>query len=332
MRRTPVFALATALAAVSFGAAAQDNVLKGKAAMGGWQQDKPGLKRHLTLQDQPPSVARTVKNFSEKAPMPGGREAAGSARVHGRDGGIRADDPARHPHGAERRPVRGREGNQPGARATRALGHREARRTTMSSPPASPSPTASRSIRPGANPEWIYIANDDGVVRFRYKTGDLKASGEPELIVKRIPWSHHWTRDIVFTPEGKLLLSVGSGSNVALDMFPSPLTKGGLEAWKKEKPLGAAWDTEETPRGRDVLRSGRQEREDRRDRPAQLLRSRDSSGDQPPVVRGQRARRHRRQHAVRIRDRGEGRRLLRLAVVLCGRPRGPAPEGDAART
>ena len=47
-----------------------------------------------------------------------------------------------------------------------------------------------------------------------------------------------------------MLLSVGSGSNVALDMFPSR-SKGGLEAWKKSKPLGAAWDTEE--RRADVL-------------------------------------------------------------------------------
>ena len=71
MRRTPVFALAAALTAISVGAAAQDNVLKGKAAMGGWEQDKPGLERHLTLQDQPP-IGKDVKNFSEKASMPEG--------------------------------------------------------------------------------------------------------------------------------------------------------------------------------------------------------------------------------------------------------------------
>jgi glucose/arabinose dehydrogenase len=99
---------------------------------------------------------------------------------------------------------------------------------------------------PNAEPEWVYIANSDGVVRYRYKNGDVIATGLPETITKRILWTHHWTRDIVFTPDGKkLLLGVGSGSNVALDMFPMPLTKGGLEAWKAEKPLGAAWDTEE---------------------------------------------------------------------------------------
>src|SRR4029079_717852 len=43
---------------------------------------------------------------------------------------------------------------------------------------------------------------------------------------------------------------VGSGSNVALDMFPKP-PEGGLDEWKKTRPLGAAWDTED--RRADVL-------------------------------------------------------------------------------
>jgi hypothetical protein len=42
----------------------------------------------------------------------------------------------------------------------------------------------------------------DGVVRFPYKNGDMKATGKPETIVGRIPWTHHWTRDIAFTPDG----------------------------------------------------------------------------------------------------------------------------------
>jgi glucose/arabinose dehydrogenase len=105
---------------------------------------------------------------------------------------------------------------------------------------------------PGLNPEWVYVANSDGVVRFAYKSGDLTASAKPEQIITRIPWVHHWTRDIVFSVDGKrLLLAVGSGSNVALDMFPQPLSKGGLQAWIANKPLGATWDTEE--RRADVL-------------------------------------------------------------------------------
>ena len=112
----------------------------------------------------------------------------------------------------------------------------------------------------GPNPKWVYVANTDGVVRFPYKSGDLKASGKPEEIVEKIPSTHHWTRDLVFSPDGKrMFLSVGSGSNVAQDMFPEPQIEGGLKAWKKTKPLGSAWDTEErragvlsfTPEGKD---------------------------------------------------------------------------------
>ena len=71
--RTTAIAAAT-LAGATLGAVAQKAsgpALKGKAAMGGWQQDKPGLRRHLTLGDLPP-IGKEVKNFSEKAPMPEG--------------------------------------------------------------------------------------------------------------------------------------------------------------------------------------------------------------------------------------------------------------------
>jgi glucose/arabinose dehydrogenase len=98
----------------------------------------------------------------------------------------------------------------------------------------------------GPNPEWIYVGNSNGVVRIPYKNGDLKATGKSERIVEGIPPTHHWTRDILFTPDGKrLLLSVASGSNTALDMFPVPRVPVGLEGWSKTHALGSPWDTEE---------------------------------------------------------------------------------------
>jgi len=96
----------------------------------------------------------------------------------------------------------------------------------------------------GPNPEWIYIANSDSLVRFPYKNGDLKAAGKPEPILEHIPATHHWTRDVVVSADGKkLFFSVGSGSNVALDMGKEPF--GGLDAFVENNPLGATWDTEE---------------------------------------------------------------------------------------
>jgi glucose/arabinose dehydrogenase len=79
----------------------------------------------------------------------------------------------------------------------------------------------------------------------------LKASATPQRIVERIPWVHHWGRDVVVSADGRrIFYSVGSGSNVALDMFPMPLDAP-FEEWKKSHPPGAAWDTEE--RRADVL-------------------------------------------------------------------------------
>jgi glucose/arabinose dehydrogenase len=72
----------------------------------------------------------------------------------------------------------------------------------------------------GPNPQWIYIANTDSVVRFPYKNGDLKASGAPQVIVPDLPGGGrlrgggHWTRDIAFSRNGKkMYVSVGSHSN-----------------------------------------------------------------------------------------------------------------------
>jgi glucose/arabinose dehydrogenase len=73
---------------------------------------------------------------------------------------------------------------------------------------------------PGPEPEFVYVANTGSVVRLPYRDGDLKARGEPEVVVAelsgggRLRGGGHWTRDIEFTPDGsKMFVSVGSRSN-----------------------------------------------------------------------------------------------------------------------
>jgi glucose/arabinose dehydrogenase len=72
----------------------------------------------------------------------------------------------------------------------------------------------------GPNPQWLYVGNTDGIVRFPYHNGDLKASGPPQPIAElpgggRLRGGGHWTRDLVFSKDGsKLFASVGSHSNV----------------------------------------------------------------------------------------------------------------------
>jgi glucose/arabinose dehydrogenase len=95
------------------------------------------------------------------------------------------------------------------------------------------------------------------------------ATGPSERLVSGIPTTHHWARDIVFSPDGsRLYFSVGSGGNAAQDMFPvphlvmtpEPRIINSLADWLKIRPAGAAWDTEELranvlsfdPNGRDM--------------------------------------------------------------------------------
>ncbi len=68
----------------------------------------------------------------------------------------------------------------------------------------------------GSDPKWIYVGDTDSVMRFPYRNGDLKATGVAAHVVD-LPHGEggHWTRDIVFSADGKtLFVAVGSGSNV----------------------------------------------------------------------------------------------------------------------
>jgi glucose/arabinose dehydrogenase len=77
---------------------------------------------------------------------------------------------------------------------------------------------------PGPDPTFVYVANTDSVVRFPYRNGDVEAKGAMETIVPDLPsggrlrGGGHWTRDIVFSKDGKkMYVSVGSYSNVSDD-------------------------------------------------------------------------------------------------------------------
>jgi glucose/arabinose dehydrogenase/cytochrome c2 len=98
---------------------------------------------------------------------------------------------------------------------------------------------------PGDKPQWIYVANDNSVVRFSYRSGDLKASGEPEVIIPKLvdTTGGHSTRDVVFSRDGKrMFISVGSGSNVAEQMDKK--TPEEIKTWEAENGLGASWGPE----------------------------------------------------------------------------------------
>jgi len=98
---------------------------------------------------------------------------------------------------------------------------------------------------PGDQPRWLYVANNNSVVRIPYRSGDLKARGEPEVIVPKLTDSTggHSTRDVVFSRDGKrMFISVGSASNVAERMGRK--TPEEIRAWEAKNGLGAAWGPE----------------------------------------------------------------------------------------
>lgn len=68
---------------------------------------------------------------------------------------------------------------------------------------------------PGPNPQYVYIGDTDAVLRFSYRSGDLKATGKPEKLAALPSGGGHWTRDLVFSPDGtQLFIGVGSSSNI----------------------------------------------------------------------------------------------------------------------
>ena len=95
------------------------------------------------------------------------------------------------------------------------------------------------------DPRWIYVANLNSVVRFPYRTGDLTAGGPAEIVVPHLSDSTggHSTRDIVFSLDGRrMFISVGSGSNVAEGM-PTK-TPAEIRAWEASHARGSAWGFE----------------------------------------------------------------------------------------
>jgi glucose/arabinose dehydrogenase len=238
---------------VLFAGSAFGQVLKGQAAFGDWTSDKPGVRRLITPQDLPPVTAPRYGE-AKIEPMP-------------------SDAKPLVPDGFA---VEVFASGLKGPRAMRVAPNGDLfvsegmanqvhvyRLEAGSTKPSSHGIFAGDLFQPygiafhpaGRNPQWIYIANSKSVVRFPYASGDMKARGKPETVVADIPPAHHWTRDIVFSPDDtRLFLAVGSGSNAALDMFPAPrlalhpkphAIEGGLKGWNAEQPLGAAWDTEE---------------------------------------------------------------------------------------
>jgi glucose/arabinose dehydrogenase len=102
----------------------------------------------------------------------------------------------------------------------------------------------------------LYVANADALVRFPYQTGQtaITAAGVKVMDLPGGPINHHWTKNVVASPDGKYLyISVGSNSNAgergalaengraAIWQFERASGKARLFATGLRNPVGMAW-------------------------------------------------------------------------------------------
>jgi glucose/arabinose dehydrogenase len=205
------------------------SVLEGKAAFTDWHVDRPGLIRHIRPSDIPPAnlaasfsngVRIVRRSANDKPVVPPGFAVSLFAE--------NLDEP---------RLIRAAP-NDDIFVAESIAGRVRVLRPMKSGKPQSEvfargldAPFGISFYPAGPDPQWVYVANTNSVVRFPYRAGDLNARGAAETIVPKLPTGgSHWTRDVVFSPDGsKMYVSVGSASNVADGL--GKLDRAALAAW-----------------------------------------------------------------------------------------------------
>ncbi len=66
---------------------------------------------------------------------------------------------------------------------------------------------------------WLYIANTGAVVRVRLD-GSGKATGAPETVAEYSSGGGHWTRTVIFGPDGAMYVAIGSSCNLCVEKTP----------------------------------------------------------------------------------------------------------------
>jgi glucose/arabinose dehydrogenase len=98
---------------------------------------------------------------------------------------------------------------------------------------------------PPADPQYVYVAAANQVVRYPYRSGAVKAAGPAKVVVGNIPTKRHWTRDLAVSRDGKrLFLAVGSASNLGVNGMGG-MTPEKIRQHEKTHGRGAAWGEEE---------------------------------------------------------------------------------------
>ncbi|WP_263383370.1 PQQ-dependent sugar dehydrogenase [Granulicella arctica] len=226
-RRLPVPTLLTVLPLLVFAApvvqaqtASTAQTITGQAAFADYTQQKPGVRRKITVADLPePQEDESVDNGPSLVPRPDGAMPVAPA-------GFKVEmyaDGFKEPRLMRTAPngdifLADSHGDK--IWVLRGVGADGKAEKVSTFATGLSLPFGIAFYPAGPNPKWVYVGNTDSVVRFPYKSGDLAATGAAEKVVAQLPGfaqlrgGGHWTRDIVFSPDQKkMLVSVGSGSN-----------------------------------------------------------------------------------------------------------------------
>jgi glucose/arabinose dehydrogenase len=195
-------------------------VLTGQAAFTDAAHESPGIRRHLTAADLPaPATAESVDNGPTVVPRP---ENAWPIAPRGFKVDLYATglDNPRLLRVAPNGDLFLAESSTGTIRVFRGIGADGKPQQTSVFATGLKEPFGIAFYPSGPDPKWVYIGNTDGIVRFSYHNGDLKASGPSQELAElpgggRLRGGGHWTRDLIFSKDGsKLFASVGSHSNV----------------------------------------------------------------------------------------------------------------------
>jgi glucose/arabinose dehydrogenase len=195
-------------------------VITGKAAFSDYTQQKPGVRRKITIADLPkPYATKGVDNGADMIARPEGawpQAPAGFKVTLYADGLVQPRLIRTAPNGDLF--VAMSSSNE--IKVFRGIGADGKPKQVETFATGLSQPFGIAFYPSGPNPKWVYIGNTDSVVRFPYQSGDLKARGPAEKLADlpgggRLRGGGHWTRDIVFSKDGKkMFVSVGSHSNV----------------------------------------------------------------------------------------------------------------------
>ncbi len=208
------------------GSAVAQATLTGPAAVAAdWTKDAPGFRHKLTVEDLPPPYAtESATNDARVVPRPAGAQlkVPPGFKIEEYASGFRNP---RYLLTAPNGDIFVTESRANTIKVLRdANGDGQPETTEEFATSGLNDPFGLAFYPPGPNPEYLYVANTDGIIRFPYRNGDLKAHGPAEKLSAELSGGGllhgggHWTRDLTFSPDGrKMYVSIGSRSNVSDD-------------------------------------------------------------------------------------------------------------------